>query len=146
SADRSIELLRAQHTARPDVTRVIDFNGNFGQHMAIMAAFERVRGEVIVTLDADLQNPPEEIAKLLAAYEAGYDYVGGHRKNRQDNWFRRYASKLNNLIRYRITHIRMDDQGCMLRSYSRQIVDLMVASNESSAFIPAQAYKLAGNP
>ena len=59
SADRSIGLLRAQHAARPDVTRVIDFNSNYGQHMAIMAAFERVRGEIVVTLDADLQNPPE---------------------------------------------------------------------------------------
>ena len=58
SHDRSFELLRAQHARRPDVTRVIDFNANYGQHMAIMAAFERVRGEIIVTLDADLQDPP----------------------------------------------------------------------------------------
>src|SRR3954469_10991297 len=70
SADHSIELLRAQHAQRPDVTRVIDFNANYGQHMAIMAAFERVRGETIVTLDADLQNPPEEIPKLLAQIDA----------------------------------------------------------------------------
>src|SRR5688572_8308637 len=73
SHDRSIELLKAQHAVRPDVTRVIDFNANYGQHMAIMAAFERVRGEVIVTLDADLQNPPEEIPKLLAKIDAGFD-------------------------------------------------------------------------
>jgi len=65
----------AQHTARPDVTRVIDFNANYGQHMAIMAAFERVRGEIIITLDADLQNPPEEIPKLLEQIAAGHDYV-----------------------------------------------------------------------
>src|SRR3954471_8587116 len=74
SADRSFELLRAQHAARSDVTRVIDFNANYGQHMAIMAAFERVRGEVIITLDADLQNPPEEIPKLLEKIAAGCDY------------------------------------------------------------------------
>ena len=86
SADRSIELLRAQHAARPDVTRVIDFNANYGQHMAIMAAFERVRGDIIVTLDADLQNPPEEIPKLLAQMDAGSDYVGGYRLNRQDSF------------------------------------------------------------
>lgn len=146
SRDNSATMLDELHKRRPEQIRVIHFNGNFGQHMAIMAGFERVRGEVIVTLDADLQNPPEEISKLLATYEAGHDYVGGHRKKRQDSLFRRYASKLNNKIRYRITRIRMDDQGCMLRAYSRQIVDLMVASNESAAFIPAQAYSLAGNP
>ena len=66
SRDRSAALLREQFQKRPEVTRVILFNGNFGQHMAIMAGFEYCRGERIVTLDADLQNPPEEIAKLLA--------------------------------------------------------------------------------
>ena len=84
SVDSSIELLRKQHLARSDVTRVIDFNANYGQHMAIMAAFERVNGEVIVTLDADLQNPPEEIPRLLAEIDGGHDYVGGYRLERQD--------------------------------------------------------------
>ena len=88
SQDRSIELLREQYAKRPDVTRVIDFNANYGQHMAIMAAFERVRGEVILTLDADLQNPPEEIPKLLEKIAAGSDYVGGYRLERQDSFFR----------------------------------------------------------
>ncbi|HXA13759.1 MAG TPA: glycosyltransferase family 2 protein, partial [Opitutaceae bacterium] len=103
SHDHSIELLRAQHAARPDVTRVIDFNANYGQHMAIMAAFERVRGETIITLDADLQNPPEEIPRLLALIETGHDYVGGFRLNRQDSFFRTYASKLVNFVRSRMT-------------------------------------------
>jgi undecaprenyl-phosphate 4-deoxy-4-formamido-L-arabinose transferase len=146
SKDASGTLLRELHQRRPQQIRVIDFNGNFGQHMAIMAAFERVRGEVIVTLDADLQNPPEEIPKLLQAIEAGHDFVGGVRKHRQDSRFRRYASKLNNKIRFRITRIRLEDQGCMLRAYSRRIVDLMAASEERSAFIPALAYSLAINP
>ena len=91
SADRSFELLKAQHAARPDVTRVIDFNANYGQHMAVMAAFERVRGAVVVTLDADLQNPPEEIPKLLARTDAGFDCVGGRRLDRQDSFFRMQA-------------------------------------------------------
>src|ERR1035437_6884836 len=94
SHDRSIELLKAQFNARPDVTRVIDFNANYGQHMAIIAAFERVRGDIIVTLDADLQNPPEEIPKLLALIDVGHDCVGGARLNRQDSFFRTYASKV----------------------------------------------------
>ena len=75
------------------MTRVILFNGNFGQHMAIMAGFEHVRGQIVVTLDADLQNPPEEIPKLLAAMRAGHDYVGSYRRERQDSFFRRYASR-----------------------------------------------------
>jgi undecaprenyl-phosphate 4-deoxy-4-formamido-L-arabinose transferase len=103
SADRSFALLQAQHAARPDVTRVIDFNSNYGQHMAIMAAFERVRGEVIVTLDADLQNPPEEIPKLLEKIAAGHDYVGGFRINRQDSLFRTCASRLINFVREKTT-------------------------------------------
>ena len=146
SHDRSIELLRAQHAARPDVTRVINFNANYGQHMAIMAAFERVRGEIIVTLDADLQNPPEEIPKLLALIDAGHDYVGGFRLNRQDSFFRTTASKLVNIVRSRMTNIEMTDQGCMLRAYRRPIVDDIVQSGAINTFIPALAYSFAGNP
>ena len=129
SHDRSIELLKAQYTARPDVTRVIDFNANYGQHMAIMAAFERVRGDVIITLDADLQNPPEEIPKLLEKMAAGHDYVGGYRLNRQDSFFRTYASKLINFVREKTTSIEMTDQGCMLRAYSRVAMMSATLSN-----------------
>ena len=146
SRDRSAMLLEQFHRRHPDRVCVIDFNGNFGQHMAIMAAFEHVRGDVIVTLDADLQNPPEEIPKLLAAIEAGHDLVGGYRKDRRDTLFRRYASKLINSLRARITHIRMRDQGCMLRAYRREIVDNINASNETSTFIPALAYSFSANP
>jgi undecaprenyl-phosphate 4-deoxy-4-formamido-L-arabinose transferase len=146
SRDRSIELLRTFHGLRPRQVRVIDFNGNFGQHMAIMAAFERVRGDVVVTLDADLQNPPEEIPKLLSAIEAGHDAVGGYRKARKDTLFRKYASRIINGIRARITKIRMRDQGCMLRAYRRNIVESIVASRETSTFIPALAYSFAANP
>ena len=103
SRDRSAALLKDQFDARPDVTRVILFNANYGQHLAILAGFERVRGERIVTLDADLQNPPEEIAKLLAAMDAGADYVGGVRRTREDAWWRRTASRLMNRVRERIT-------------------------------------------
>jgi undecaprenyl-phosphate 4-deoxy-4-formamido-L-arabinose transferase len=146
SRDRSGEMLREFHERRPKHVRVLDFNGNFGQHMAIMAAFERARGEVIVTLDADLQNPPEEIPKLLAAIEAGHDVVGGYRRNRQDTFFRKNASRLINGIRARITNIRMKDQGCMLRAYRKNIVESIVASGETSTFIPALAYSFAASP
>ena len=146
SRDRSIGMLKEFHQRRPHEVRIIDFNGNFGQHMAIMAAFERARGEVIVTLDADLQNPPEEIPKLLAAIEAGHDVVGGYRKNRQDTFFRTYASRMINGIRAKITNIRMRDQGCMLRAYRRNIVESIVASGETSTFIPALATSFSANP
>ncbi len=146
SRDRSGAMLKSFHEQRPREVRFIDFNGNFGQHMAIMAAFERVRGEVVVTLDADLQNPPEEIPKLLAAVEAGHDVVGGFRKNRRDTFFRKYASKIINGIRAKITSIRMKDQGCMLRAYRKNIVESIVASEETSTFIPALAYSYAANP
>jgi undecaprenyl-phosphate 4-deoxy-4-formamido-L-arabinose transferase len=146
SQDRSIELLRTQYAARPDVTRVIDFNANYGQHMAIMAAFERVRGEVIITLDADLQNPPEEIPKLLEKIDAGFDYVGGYRLNRQDSFFRTQASRLINFVREKTTSIEMTDQGCMLRAYKRPIIDAIVRSGAINTFIPALAYSFASNP
>lgn len=146
SIDRSMELLRAQHAARPGVTRVIDFNGNYGQHMAIMAAFERVRGQVVVTLDADLQNPPEEIPKLLALIDTGHDYVGGFRISRKDSLFRTVASRLINIVRSRTTAIEMTDQGCMLRAYRRPIIDAIVQSGAINTFIPALAYSYASRP
>jgi undecaprenyl-phosphate 4-deoxy-4-formamido-L-arabinose transferase len=101
---------------------------------------------VVVTLDADLQNPPEEIPKLLAAIEAGHDSVGGYRKDRQDSLFRKYASRIINGVRAKITRIRMRDQGCMLRAYRRNIVDAIVASGETSTFIPALAYSYSASP
>jgi undecaprenyl-phosphate 4-deoxy-4-formamido-L-arabinose transferase len=146
SRDRSAALLREQFAQRPDVTRVVLLNGNFGQHMAIMAGFERVRGERIVTLDADLQNPPEEIGKLLAKMDQGCDYVGGVRSERHDNAFRRIGSRAMNAVRSRITRIHMTDQGCMLRAYSRDIVDAINACREVSTFIPALAYTFARAP
>jgi len=146
SADRSAALLREQFERRPEVTRVILFSGNFGQHMAIMAGFEHCRGARVVTLDADLQNPPEEIANLLAAMDRGHDYVGSVRSERRDSAFRRFASRAMNWVRERITHIRMTDQGCMLRAYDRRIVDAIKSSSEVHTFIPALAYTYAANP
>ena len=146
SRDRSAAILKDQYLARPDVTRVILFNANYGQHMAIVAGFEHCRGERIVTLDADLQNPPEEIAKLLAAMDAGHDYIGSIRRARKDAWWRGLASKTMNQVRERITRIKMTDQGCMLRAYSRDIVRAIVASREVSTYIPALAYTFSYNP
>jgi undecaprenyl-phosphate 4-deoxy-4-formamido-L-arabinose transferase len=114
--------------------------------MAIMAGFERVRGRRIVTLDADLQNPPEEIGRLIAKMDEGYDYIGSIRRIRQDSAFRRFASKTMNLVRERITRIRMTDQGCMLRAYSREIIDAINSCREVSTYVPALAYTFAQRP
>lgn len=146
SRDRSAAMLREQWERRPDVTRVVLLNGNFGQHMAILAGFERCRGDRVVTLDADLQNPPEEIAKLLAKMDEGYDYVGGVRSERRDSAFRRHASRLMNAVRERITDIRMGDQGCMLRAYSRNLIAAINSCGEANTFVPALAYTFARRP
>jgi undecaprenyl-phosphate 4-deoxy-4-formamido-L-arabinose transferase len=146
SRDRSAAILSDQFHARPEVTRVILFNGNFGQHRAILAGFDACRGERIVTLDADLQNPPEDIHLLLAQMDAGYDYVGSIRRSRNDSWWRHVASRGMNRLRERITHIKMTDQGCMLRAYSRRIVDTINQCQELNTFIPALAYSFAQRP
>ncbi|MGB8856715.1 MAG: glycosyltransferase [Burkholderiales bacterium] len=146
SKDKSAAILREQFQKRPDVTRVILFNGNFGQHMAIMAGFEHARGQRVVTLDADLQNPPEEIGNLLAKMDEGFDYVGSIRKLRQDSAWRRYASRAMNRLRERITKIKMTDQGCMLRAYDRPIIDAINSSSEVNTYIPALAYSFASRP
>jgi undecaprenyl-phosphate 4-deoxy-4-formamido-L-arabinose transferase len=146
SSDRSVALLREQFERRPDVTRVVVFSGNFGQHNAILAGFAQVRGNQIVTLDADLQNPPEEIGRLLAELDRGHDYVGSIRQMRQDSFLRRWPSRVLNAIRERTTSIHITDQGCMLRAYDRHVVDAINHCPEVNTFIPALAYLFARNP
>ena len=145
SRDRSLELLKRLANIHPEV-RVVEFSGNFGQHMAIMAAFEISRGEIVVTLDADLQNPPEEIPKLIAAVEQGHDVVGSIRQQRQDSFFRKIASLSVNIITRKMTGMQMSDYGCMLRAYHRNVVDNINRCDESSTFIPALAQTFAANP
>jgi undecaprenyl-phosphate 4-deoxy-4-formamido-L-arabinose transferase len=146
SRDKSVAHLREQYQQRPDTTRVILLRANVGQHAAIMAGFEHARGTYVLTLDADLQNPPEEIPRLLAEMDAGHDYVGTIRRQRNDSRWRHYASKAMNWLRQRITRVVMTDQGCMFRGYHRDIVDAMRDSREAQTFIPALAYIYAGNP
>jgi undecaprenyl-phosphate 4-deoxy-4-formamido-L-arabinose transferase len=146
SRDNSVAILAEQYRKRPDVTRVVLFNGNYGQHMAILAGFEVTRGEIVVTLDADLQNPPEEIGKLVAKMREGYDYVGSIRRKRQDSAWRTYASKAMNHLRERITNIKITDQGNMLRAYGRNVIDLVNQCGEVNTFVPALAYKFSRRP
>lgn len=147
SLDQSSRVLQQLYENKPSHIRVIEFNNNFGQHMAIMAGFERVRGDIVITLDADLQNPPEEIPKLVTAIEQGHDVVNTHRIGRKDHWFRRLISNTHNRIRaWMMPKLKMKDEGCMLRAYRRHIVDLMAKTGEATTFIPALALNYASNP
>ena len=146
SHDKSRALLRQQFQLRPEVTRVIFLKMNAGQHMALIAGFEHARGQRVVTLDSDLQNPPEEIGNLLAKMDEGFDYVGSIRRTRNDSLWRHVASRLMNRVRERITHIHITDQGCMLRAYDRDIIQAMLSSREVTTFIPALAFVYAANP
>ena len=146
STDRSAGLLAEQQRQRADVSRVVLFNANYGQHMAILAGFEHSRGDIVVTLDADLQNPPEEIARLVEKMQEGYDYVGTIRRHRQDSAWRKVASRWMNRLREHITKVRMTDQGCMLRAYSRNIIDTINQCHEVNTYIPALAYTFASRP
>ena len=148
STDRTEQILNQLQQRRPDIFRIIHLRGNFGQHMAIMAGFENVRGKIIITMDADLQNPPEEIPKLVAEMEKGHDVVNTYRMDRQDRLWRKFMSKGHNLLRqYVLTPgIKMKDEGSMLRAYHREIVDIMVSTGENDTFIPVLALTYAVNP
>jgi undecaprenyl-phosphate 4-deoxy-4-formamido-L-arabinose transferase len=146
SRDGSLGVLKQAAAAHPDRVRVLELARNFGQHQAILAAFESVTGDVIVTLDADLQNPPEEIPRLLAKVREGYDVVGGVRQNRKDTFLRRLASGIVNRVTVGITRMRITDFGCMLRAYSREVVEEINRCDESSTFIPALGQSFARKP
>ncbi|MFL6613072.1 undecaprenyl-phosphate 4-deoxy-4-formamido-L-arabinose transferase [Pantoea agglomerans] len=139
SSDRSAELIEQAATAPGSRITGVLLNRNYGQHSAIMAGFSQVRGDLIITLDADLQNPPEEIPRLVDAAREGYDVVGTVRQQRQDTWFRRKASRTLNRLIQRVTGKAMGDYGCMLRAYRRHIVEAMLNCHERSTFIPILA-------
>lgn len=139
SRDNSANLIE-QAAAAPESHVVgIILNRNYGQHNAIMAGFEYVKGDLIVTLDADLQNPPEEIPRLVAKAAEGYDSVGTVRTNRQDSILRRYPSRIINKIITYSTGVQMNDYGCMLRAYRSHVVQAMLSCHERSTFIPILA-------
>jgi undecaprenyl-phosphate 4-deoxy-4-formamido-L-arabinose transferase len=145
SRDRTLSILKGMLASIPEL-RLIEFNGNFGQHMAILAAFERSAGEIVITLDADLQNPPEEIPRLVAEIEKGFDVVGTIRIKRQDTVFRKLASRIVNITTNKMTGMRMSDYGCMLRAYHRDVIENINHCQESTTFIPALAQTFASNP
>jgi len=142
STDNTQNMLEDFHSRDHNV-KVIEFNRNYGQHMALFAGFESARGEIVITIDADLQNPPEEIPRLVAKMEEGYEVVGTYRKDRKDSFLRTLPSYIVNKITARLVGVRLRDYGCMLRAYRRNIIDYMNMCPESSSFIPALANSFA---
>lgn len=144
SFDRSAELIRVAAREFPDRIVGVFLSSNFGQHAAVMAGFEISRGSYVVTMDADLQNPPEELGKLLDALRSGYDVVGSIRQNRRDTFFRRLSSKLvNHMVRKLCRGKTMQDYGCMLRGYARPVVAALLKCPEQGKFIPMLAMAFA---
>lgn len=145
SSDRTLELL-LREKARRDRLMIVDLARNFGQHAAVLAGFTYSRGEWIVTLDADLQNSPEEIPKLIDAFRRGYDLIGSIRVDRHDPLFRKWASRLTNRLIRAISGISLTDFGCMLRGYSREVVNGILKNPEYRTFIPALGAFFARRP
>jgi len=138
STDGTQQMLEEFH-GQDNHIRVVEFNRNYGQHMALFAGMERSRGNMVITIDADLQNPPEEIPKLVAKIDEGFEVVGTYRKERKDSIFRTVPSYIVNKITAKLVGVRLRDWGCMLRAYNRDIVDSMNMCGESASFIPALA-------
>jgi undecaprenyl-phosphate 4-deoxy-4-formamido-L-arabinose transferase len=143
SSDRSAEKIDAAAKNSPGNVVGVFLNRNYGQHAAVIAGFEQSKGDIIITLDADLQNPPEEIPRLVEAMDKGYDVVGSVRKQRRDSLFRRAASAVINKGVQKATGVMMHDYGCMLRAYRRHIVEAMLKCKEHSTFIPILANSFA---
>lgn len=145
SSDESSEILHELAAAHPQVV-VVELARNFGQHPAVLAGFSIARGRYVITLDADLQNPPSEIPRIVAELRDGHDVVGSIRENRQDPWLRRQVSAMVNTITTASMGVGMSDYGCMLRGYSRDVADEIIELAEQSAFIPALAMMIARDP
>ncbi len=146
SSDNSLNIMKSLYQKRADIVKIIDFNSNCGQHQAILAGFANSSAKLQITIDADLQNPPEEIIKISQQFDLGYDYIGTVRKNRNDTSFRIYASKLLNKIRKFLTRVPIVDQGCMMRGYSQRISKKIANEATNTAFIPILGYNFAEKP
>ncbi|MCW8844503.1 MAG: glycosyltransferase [Gammaproteobacteria bacterium] len=143
SSDGSRSLLRSLSQQYQGKVLAVLLNRNYGQHPAVFAGLAHARGEVVVTLDADLQNPPEEIPKLVEKIDEGYDVVGSVRIKRKDSFFRRLPSRIINAVVRKTTGVMMNDYGCMLRAYRRNVVDAVLQCTERSTFIPILANSFA---
>lgn len=140
SQDASYDAMRRLHEARPDVVRLIRLRRNFGQTAALAAGFDAARGEIVVPMDADLQNDPADIYRMVEKLDEGYDVVSGWRVDRKDPLSRRLPSLLANILISRMTGVRLHDYGCTLKVYRREIVEEIQLYGEMHRFLPALAF------
>jgi undecaprenyl-phosphate 4-deoxy-4-formamido-L-arabinose transferase len=133
TAERAIELAEAF----PHPTTVVRLARNFGQHPAVFAGFQHATGDVVVTLDSDLQYPPEEIPQLLANMSADFPVVSGYREQRADPWARRLITRILSSWLSRRTGSQLRDYGSMFRAYDRRVVDRLLEFSEQRRYIPA---------
>ena len=144
SRDQSPDMLRAAADQNPGEIIAILLNRNYGQHAAVLAGFAHAKGDVIVSLDADLQNPPEEIPNLYRKMvDENLDVVAGIRVPREDSALRKIPSWIVNRVTQKVTGVKMHDYGCMLRAYSARVVQAMLQCTEQSTFIPVLANSFA---
>ncbi len=141
SQDESLNILRQLVERNPQHVRVIAFRRNFGQTAAIAAGIDHATGDIVILLDADLQNDPADIPLLLAKLEEGYDVVSGWRKNRQDNTLTRtIPSRLANALISWVTGVHLHDYGCTLKAYRREVLSGFRLYGEMHRFIPVYAH------
>ncbi len=139
STDKTLGLLRRICQKNKKV-KVVVFRRNFGQTAAISAGFDYAKGEIIVTLDADLQNDPKDISQLIEKIEEGYDVVSGWRAERKDPFFsRRVPSRISNWLTSLLTGVKLHDYGCTLKAYRREIAKDIKLYGEMHRFLPALA-------
>ncbi len=135
SKDKSLEILKSLSGN----VKIVELARNYGQHAAILAGFSVCKGDKVITLDADLQNPPEEMPNIIKKLEEGYDVVATVRQIRRDSIFRRLPSKINNYFVRKITKIDLKDWGCMYTGYKIKIVRRILNDGEKNVYIPAVA-------
>jgi glycosyltransferase involved in cell wall biosynthesis len=138
SVDGSIGVLRELHGRSPRVN-VISFRRNYGKSAALSAGFKVVKGDIVITMDADLQDDPAEIPKLIDALNSGYDLVSGWKQKRRDPWTKTIPSKLFNFVTSKFSGIRLHDFNCGLKAYRRRVVDIISIYGELHRFIPVLA-------
>jgi glycosyltransferase involved in cell wall biosynthesis len=140
SSDTSAELLNGIVDGGDTHTHVVEFARNFGQTAAIAAGIDRSEGDVVILMDADLQNDPVDIPMLLDKINEGYDVVSGWRKNRQDTWLsRKLPSQMANALISKVTGVKLHDYGCTLKAYRREVIKGFKLYGEMHRFIPAYA-------
>ncbi len=145
SKDNSLKVLHELQAANPDKVRVVEFRRNYGQTAAISAGIDYSKGDIVILMDADLQNDPADIPMLLAKLDEGYDVVSGWRKNRQDNKLtRNLPSHIANRLISNSTGVKLHDYGCTLKVYRREILDNVKLYGEMHRFIPVYAYEAGG--